>query len=843
MDYSPSTAVHKNLFPAAPQRLGYWFTLLFFTLLCTCVSAQKTLIVTVVSQEENEPLSAVEIFVNETARVYETDRAGRATIAVDEKFATISLTFFTPGYASKTELVALSGPQTEFTTQLSPLLLDLAAVTVVAEGKKRFALTRLRAVEGTAIYAGKKTEVVRLDALTANVASNQARQLYAEVSGLNIYESDDAGLQLSIGGRGLDPNRSASFNTRQNGYDISADVLGYPESYYTPPAEALAEIQVIRGAASLQYGTQFGGLVNFIFRKPEPRRKISFTSRQTIGSNSLFTSFNALSGTVGKIGYYGYYNYKRGDGFRPNSGFNSHNAFLHLDYGLAENSKISFEYTYLDYVAQQAGGLTDAQFYDDPLQSNRTRNWFAVDWQLFNLRWDHKLSDQTNFSLSVFGLDAARSAVGFRTNRVSQVDDLSAPRDLIAGQFNNWGAEARLLHRYKLGARNAVFLLGAKYYEADNAALQGPGTNGNDADFSLATDDYPSFPNQSSFRFPNRNVALFGEHILYLNDQLSITPGLRYEYIKTESLGTYRRIDFDLAGNPIRDEEFPDDRTFARNLVLLGVGLSYRPSESLEFYGNFSQNYRSVTFNDIRTVNPSFQVDPDISDENGYTADAGVRGVTGNLAYSANIFALRYNNRLGEVLTPETRIRADGTEVQTGRVIRRRGNIGAAFIYGLESLLEWNLLDNKTAAGQPYSMVGFANTSLTRSTYTDSEITGIGGNEVEFIPLVNLKTGFRFGYGNLLGSIQYSYLSRQFTDASNAPQDRADNQSGIVGAIPAYGVADVSMSYRWKSFSLEAGVSNFLNEVYFTRRATGYPGPGIIPSAPRSFYLGVEVQL
>jgi Fe(3+) dicitrate transport protein len=819
------------------------FTLLLSALLCTCVSAQKTLLVTVLSQEENELLSSVEVFVEETGRVYETNRVGKTTIVADDQLTSLTLTFFTPGFASKTELVAITGPQTEFTTQLSPILLNLAAVTVIAEGEKRFALTRLRAVEGTAIYAGKKTEVVRLDALTANVASNQARQLYAEVSGLNIYESDDAGLQLSIGGRGLDPNRSASFNTRQNGYDISADVLGYPESYYTPPAEALSEIQVIRGAASLQYGSQFGGLINFVFRKPDPRKKISLTSRQTLGSFGLFTSFNAISGTVGKLGYYGYYNSKRGDGFRPNSGFSSHNAFLHLDYELTENSKISLEYTYLDYVAQQSGGLTDAQFYNDPLQSNRTRNWFAVDWQLFNLRWDHKLNDQTTLSLNVFGLDAARNAVGFRTNRVSQVDDLSAPRDLISGTFNNWGAEGRLLHRYKLGSRNAVFLLGAKYYKADNTAFQGPGSNGTDADFRLATTDYPSFPNQSAFSFPNRNVALFGEHILYLNERLSITPGLRYEYIKTESLGTFRSIDFDLAGNPIRDEEFPDDRTFERNLVLLGVGVSYRPSDDLEFFGNISQNYRSVTFNDIRTVNPSFQVDPDISDENGYTADAGVRGIAGKLAYSANVFALRYDNRLGEVLTPEVRTRADGTEVQTGRIIRRRGNIGAAFIYGLESLLEWNLLDNKTAEGQPYSLTAFANTSLTRSTYTDSEIAGIRDKEVEFIPLVNLKTGLRFGYGDLLGSIQYSYLSSQFTDASNAPQDRADNQSGIVGAIPAYGVADLSLSYRWKSISLEAGVNNVLDEVYFTRRATGYPGPGIIPSAPRTFYVGVEVRL
>ncbi|MEO0732011.1 MAG: TonB-dependent receptor, partial [Bacteroidota bacterium] len=594
---------------------------------------------------------------------------------------------------------------------------------------------------------------------------------------------------------------------------------------------------------SLQYGTQFGGLVNFVFRQPEQQDKFSLVSRQTVGSNGLFTSFNSVGGRVGKLTYYGYYNYKRGDGFRPNSGFDSHNAYLDVHYEVGENSTISLEYTYLNYLAQQAGGLTDAQFYADPLQSNRTRNWFAVDWQLWNLRWDHQLNERTNLTLSLFGLDAARSAVGFRTNRVSQVDDLSAPRDLIVGDFNNWGAEAKVLRRYQLRGRDAIFLFGAKYYKAANSALQGPGTNGSDADFSLATRDFADYPNQSLFSFPNRNVALFGEHIFYLNDRLSITPGVRYEYIRTASDGIFRRLDFDLAGNVIRDTEFSDNRVFERNLFLLGVGLSWRPEKGPEFYANFSQNYRSVTFNDIRTVNPSFQVDPNISDEDGWTADAGVRGQVGRLAYTANLFGLRYNDRLGEVLTPEVRRRADGTEVQTGRIIRLRSNIGAAFIYGLESLLEWNALEAKTKGDVPYTLSAFANTSLTRSEYIASEIAGVAGREVEFIPFLNLKTGLRFGYGNLLGSVQYSYLSQQFTDASNAPQDRRNNQSGIVGAIPAYGVADLSLSYRWRWLTLEGGVTNLLDEVYFTRRATGYPGPGIIPSAPRAFYLGVEIKL
>lgn len=804
-------------------------TLLLLTLLGTCVRAQNTLDLTIRSATDSTPVTGVEIYALEPNLSVQTDRRGQASLDLPSPDP-VTLTIYGNGFSA---LQTLSSPGSR-TYYLTPLSQNLDAVTIVAEQEKRFAIRRLRAVEGTAIYAGKKTEVVRLDALTANLASNQARQIYAEVSGLNIFESDDAGLQLSIGGRGLDPNRSASFNTRQNGYDISADVLGYPESYYTPPAEALQEIQVVRGAASLQYGTQFGGLVNFVFRQPDATRKFGLVSRQTVGSNGLFTSFNSVSGTVGKVGYYGMFNFKRGDGFRPNSGFESYNAYVDVHYKLNDKTEISFEYTYLDYLAQQGGGLTDAQFYEDPLQSNRTRNWFKVDWQLLDLRLEHKFNDQTNATVDLFGLRASRGAVGFRTNRVSQVDDLEAPRDLIVNAFQNWGAEARLIHRYKIGKRSAVALIGAKFYKADNTAFQGPGTIGSDADFQLATEEFPSYPNQSEFTFPNRNVALFGEHIFYLNDKLSITPGIRYEYIKTSSDGSFRRIDFDLAGNPIRDEEFLDDLTFSRSRVLLGVGLAYQASEKFEAFANISQNYRSVTFSDIRTVNPSFQVDPDIQDEEGYTADAGVRGILGKLSYNANLFGIRYNNRLGETLVADE---------QSNRVFRLRTNIGSALIYGLESLLEFKALDGKTNKGNRYSLSLFANTSVTRSEYIKSEIAGVVNNQVEFIPALNLKTGLRFGYGNLLGSFQYSYLSEQFTDASNAPQDRRDNQSGIVGTIPSYGVADASLSYRWRKFTFETGINNVFNNSYFTRRATGYPGPGIIPSALRTGYVTVGVEL
>ena len=125
-------------------------------------------------------------------------------------------------------------------------------VKVIGQQQAQNGLRRLADVENMAIYAGKKNEVVVLSGINANLATNNSRQIYAKVPGINIIENDAAGIQLGIATRGLNPNRTTEFNTRQNGYDISADPIGYPESYYTPPTEAIDRIEIVRGAASLQ---------------------------------------------------------------------------------------------------------------------------------------------------------------------------------------------------------------------------------------------------------------------------------------------------------------------------------------------------------------------------------------------------------------------------------------------------------------------------------------------------------------------------------------------------------------------------------------------------------------
>ena len=249
---------------------------------------------------------------------------------------------------------------------------------VIKDKQTDFGFTRMRGVESMGIYEGKKTEVIIPEQLVANLATNNARQVYARVAGLNIWENDGAGLQLSIGGRGLDPNRTSNFNVRQNGYDISADALGYPESYYTPPVEAIGRIQIVRGAASLQYGTQFGGLLNFVMKKPNPNRKLEVLARQSVGSFGFYNTFTSASGTVGKLSYYSFFQYKRGDGWRANSHFDNVTLYADVDYRLSEKSVVGIDITHMSYLAQQPGGLTDGMFRENPRQTNRERNWLKV---------------------------------------------------------------------------------------------------------------------------------------------------------------------------------------------------------------------------------------------------------------------------------------------------------------------------------------------------------------------------------------------------------------------------------------------------------------------------------
>ena len=704
-------------------------------------------------------------------------------------------------------------------------------VDVKGEKEKTFGVTRLKAVEGTNINAGKKSEVIVLDDINANKSTNNTRQIYGKVSGLNIWESDGAGIQLGIGGRGLNPNRVTNFNTRQNGYDISADALGYPESYYTPPAELTDRIEILRGASSLQYGTQFGGLINFKLKEGATDKPFEITANETGGSWNFFNTSTSIGGTTGKVQYYTFYQHKQGDGWRPNGHFNVNTGYAAVTYKATDKFSMTVQYTYMDYLAHQPGGLTDVAFAADPRQSIRTRNWFRVNWNLGAFILDYKINDNLKFNSRFFGLIAGRDAVG-DLDYINRADN-GADRNLYRDKYTNYGNESRLLYTYQINNVPQNLLVGLRYYRGYTNRQQGLGNNGstgNDSDFDYGT----STTDQNAYNhytFPNYNVALFTENIFRLSQKFSIIPGIRFENIITKADGSYTLVNTDQAGNIILQQSKHDSKNSSRHFVIGGIGLSYYKNEGMQFYGNISQNYRAINFNDLNSSIKGLQVDPNLKDETGYSADAGMRGnVSGIFNYDVSVFAIHYNDRIGS-------IEASDASFNT---FRYRTNIGASQSYGVESFGELEFLHFMNPDTQDKLSV-FSNLAFIDAHYTVTKGHAYDHNKVEFAPDVIFKTGLTYRHKKFSASYQVAYTSQQFGDATNATTPTAD---AVIGLIPAYTIMDLSTEYKInKTFTLQGTVNNLADSRYFTRRAESYPGPGIIPADARSYYLSLQIKL
>jgi len=755
------------------------------------------------------------------------------------KYGSYQITYFSYGYEKKIDTLNLNAKLTNLAITLKTISYDLDEVVIKNKDYKNFQTRKLKAIEGVMITQGKKTEAIDVENTDANKATNLSRQIYGKIPGLNIWESDGAGIQIGLGGRGLNPSRNSNFNTRQNGYDISADALGYPESYYTPPSEAIEEIQLIRGAASLQFGPQFGGLINFKLKEANPNKPLELIARHTIGSFGLNNSFVSLGGTKSRWKYFGYCNYKFGNDFRPNSDFEAIHGHFNIKRQLNERTSVGFEFTKMYYLAHQPGGLTDNTFLSDPYSSVRSRNWFQVDWNLAALNIDYEINSNTKLNSRTFGLIASRNALGYLDN-ISRIDpydigDTAAFRNLISGDFINIGNETRLVHLYEPFKLPWAFVVGVRAYRGQNNSIQGDGNTQTGPDFYFVenTDNMDSsYSVESNYQFPSFNFSAFAEHIFNITNQLSITPGIRYEYISTSANGRYREQQKDLAGNIFFDTVYSVTRSQNRGFLIGGIGLNYKLKNDIEAYLNFSQNYRSINFADMQITNPNFKIDPILQDERGFNADLGIRGQVDNkLYFDASLFTLFYDNRIGTTLQVDTNL---------FRPFQYRTNVSQSRTLGFEMMIEadWIKIFFKNNSNKKLST--FVNFSYNNAKYINSDEPAFENKYVELVPPVVLRTGCTFGINKFSISFQYSYTDEHFSDATNAT---IATPNAVVGIISSYNTMDISGKYSYKKIQIETGINNLTNVSYFTRRASGYPGPGILPSAPRNFYIGLQIKL
>ena len=288
---------------------------------------------------------------------------------------------------------------------------ELPEVTI--RSAKLLNLDRLREVEGTRIWSGKKNEVIRIQTLDANVAEKNARQIFAKVPGVFVYDMDGTGNQINIATRGLDPHRGWEFNIRRDDAITNSDMYGYPASHFSMPMEAVERIQLVRGTGSLQYGAQFGGMLNYITKAPDTTRRFGFESVNSIGSYGLLSTYNAVGGRIGKLDYYAYMNKRVLEGYRKSSRSVADAQAAVISYRPGDGFKINIQLSHSKYLHQLAGPLNDQQFAQEPTQATRTRNYYSPDIYVPSLEFVWELNSNTSLTWLTSAVLGTRESVMF----------------------------------------------------------------------------------------------------------------------------------------------------------------------------------------------------------------------------------------------------------------------------------------------------------------------------------------------------------------------------------------------------------------------------------------------
>jgi Fe(3+) dicitrate transport protein len=634
---------------------------------------------------------------------------------------------------------------------------------------------------------------------------------------------DGSGNQMNISTRGLDPHRGWEFNIRKNGIITNSDMYGYPASHYSMPMEAVERIELVRGTGSLQYGAQFGGMLNYVSKKPDSTRAFTFESINSFGSFNTLSTHQAVGGTVGRFRYYGYFNKRISDGYRENSHSDFDAQSFMVTYAPTPNIELTAEVARSKYDYRMPGPLTDSMFFADPRQSTRARNYYSPEIFVpsFSLEW--QLNDRSRLSWVISAVLGSRSSVMY--NQPATVDDaldpltlMYAPRTVDVDHYNSYTSEIRYLQRYLIGTVPAVFTGGIQLMNNDQHRQQlGKGTGGTDFDLTLTDEEWGR-----DLHFKTKNIAIFIENGFSLTPAFVITPGVRLEIGETRMTGEINYYDPGKVPHEIN-----------HNFPLFGINAEYSLQTGNNFYAGWSQAYRPVIFQDVIPATPFESSDDNLKDATGYNLEAGYRGVYRGLRWDLSAFSLRYNNRTGTLA-------GDASGDGTFSVFKT--NIGDAITTGLEIFIEYPLFQSRDAA-----LLVFTSTALFHSRYVDARIRAgneninISGNRIESVPDVITRNGINFRYKEFSLSFLHSYTGETFADPLNTI---VPSPTGSAGIVPAYGIMDINASLRIATNLLvRVNLSNATNKQYFTKRPEFYPGPGVWSSDGRSINCSVAFKL
>ena len=655
-----------------------------------------------------------------------------------------------------------------------------------------------------------------------------------KVPGLVVRDEEGIGLRPNIGVRGLNPTRSTKILLLEDGIPLTYGPYGDNASYYHPPIDRFAAIEVLKGSGQILYGPHtVGAVINYI--TPPVPDALGGKVKASVGNRDFYDVTASVGGPIGPdTGLNVNVTRKASDGSRNNLNSALTDLNMKLEQQFGSDHQVTLRASMYDENSRQTySGLTLAEYRYDPRYNPFVNDRFNTrryglsathDWNMakdltlkttafysyFDRNWWRQSSNSSQRPSD--SSDPACGAAVILPNGVSAMPNLSTQcgNEGRLRTYNVYGFEPRLTWTPTWGQIDAGVRIqretqDRRQVNADtpNGRTAGTGPNG-----GLKESSYREINAYSGFLQARVDVGA-----------LSITPGIRVENID------YRRNERLTA---------TQGKTSVTE-VIPGVGLTWRPSDRITLFGGVHRGFSPPGVADIVTATGGTL---DLEAEKSWNYELGFRArPTAGLNIESTLFRLDFSNQVipGSIAAgnPAGAVNA-GKSLHQGLELLAIGDTRAAGLtreWGLTGRIAWTwLADAKFAADRCEPLAG----SVAIAPCDAGEVN-VRGRRLPYAPEHTVTAMLGVAAGPLRAEAEYVYVAPQFGDNINTVAISANGQRG---RIPAYGIWNVALNWDIGArVTLFGTVKNVADKTYIVDLIRG-----ILPGSPRLLQVGAALR-
>ncbi|AJZ90220.1 Fe(3+) dicitrate transport protein FecA [Beauveria bassiana D1-5] len=619
------------------------------------------------------------------------------------------------------------------------------------------------------------------------------------IPGVQVRDSNGTGgsdISLNVGIRGLTSRLSPRSTILMDGVPLAVAPYGQPQLSMAPLGMGnIQSVDVVRGGGAVRYGPQnVGGVINFVTRDI-PKEFGGTVSAQTQGAShgGLKTLTSASVGGTADNGFGAelLYSGLHGQGYREsNDNTDIDDFMLKTKYNFTDRDELQANFHYYEAQSGMPGGLTTAQYAKDPFQSDRRWDSFEGRRKDMSFKYKHTEDDKKLEVLTYF-TDSYRSSdlEYFKGNKRTLN---SAPRN-----YSTWAIEPTYSQLFRFWEMSHEVTLGYRYLNetSDEKGYRTP----------KAYDPATTYTKPDMSEYYQHSSGGTAANAFYIDDAINvsnwtITPGLRYESIKTHTSDSFQNID--------------REKTYSEPLPSISV--MYHMSDAWKLFANASTSFGSMQYFQLTRGGSGNQPAAGLTPEKAHTYEFGTRYDDTTLKAEATLFYIDFNDQLQYINN-----------------IVGWTNLGATKHQGLELALNYDLSEVNRA------LDGVSVYSTYTYTKATSDKGDFAGKDLPFYSRQVYTVGTRYATGNWVWNLDSFAQSKQSSPGTGPNYITDESADGQFGNIAGYMVWNMRGEYDFgpslSHLKLGAGIKNLFDQRYYTRSNDNNSGKYV--GEPRTFFV------